>query len=81
MRETHAVFNQPRPLVDYNLFDGNRPLRDALKFNAPGLDFAAAIRSFNVDQLRCGGTSSTLGNSASVVTAEKSLTGSNGRLL
>ncbi|MCJ0763280.1 isovaleryl-CoA dehydrogenase [Variovorax terrae] len=34
---THDVFNQPEPLVDYNLFDGNRPLRDALKFNAPQL--------------------------------------------
>ncbi len=32
---THDVFNQPAPLVDYNLFDTNRPLRDALKFNAP----------------------------------------------
>jgi putative acyl-CoA dehydrogenase len=31
------VFNQPTPLVDYNLFDTNRPLRDALKFNAPAL--------------------------------------------
>jgi putative acyl-CoA dehydrogenase len=34
---THEVFNQPAPLVDYNLFDTNRPLRDALKFNAPAL--------------------------------------------
>ncbi len=37
---THEVFNQPAPLVDYNLFEGNRPLRDALKFNAPALDTA-----------------------------------------
>ena len=37
MATTHEVFNQPTPLVDYNLFDTNRPLRDALKFNAPGL--------------------------------------------
>ena len=34
---THEVLNQPRPLVDYNLFTSNRPLQDALKFNAPGL--------------------------------------------
>ena len=38
---THAVFNQPQPLVDYNLFTGNRALQDALRFNAPGLDTAA----------------------------------------
>jgi putative acyl-CoA dehydrogenase len=37
---THEVFNQPEPLVNYNLFEGNRPLRDALKFNAPALDTA-----------------------------------------
>lgn len=37
MNSTHEVFNQPTPLVDYNLFDTNRPLRDALKFNAPTL--------------------------------------------
>jgi putative acyl-CoA dehydrogenase len=37
---THEVFNQPEPLVNYNLFDSNRPLRDALKFNAPQLDTA-----------------------------------------
>jgi putative acyl-CoA dehydrogenase len=37
---THAVFNQPEPLVNYNLFEGNRPLRAALKFNAPELDIA-----------------------------------------
>ena len=37
MDSTHEVFNQPKPLVDYNLFDTNRPLRDALKFNAPAL--------------------------------------------
>jgi putative acyl-CoA dehydrogenase len=35
---THEVFNQPEPLVDCNLFETNRPLRDALKFNAPELD-------------------------------------------
>ena len=38
---THDVSNQPEPLVGYNLFEGNRPLRDALKFNAPGLDTAS----------------------------------------
>jgi len=38
MDTTHDVFNQPAPLVGYNLFDTNRPLRDALTFNAPGLD-------------------------------------------
>ncbi len=38
MDTTHEVFNQPEPLAGYNLFDTNRPLRDALKFNAPALD-------------------------------------------
>lgn len=37
---THEVFNQPEPLVGYDLFAGNAPLRDALKFNAPDLDLA-----------------------------------------
>jgi putative acyl-CoA dehydrogenase len=37
---THEVLNQPEPLVGYNLFEGNRPLRDALQFNAPALDTA-----------------------------------------
>ena len=41
MDTTHEVFNQPEPLAGYNLFDTNRPLRDALKFNAPALDTAA----------------------------------------
>ena len=40
MQSTHEVFNQPEPLVDYNLFQTNRALRDALKFNAPALDTA-----------------------------------------
>ncbi|MDR6855594.1 isovaleryl-CoA dehydrogenase [Variovorax guangxiensis] len=40
MDVTHEVFNQPEPLVDYNLFDTNRPLRDALKFNAPQLQLS-----------------------------------------
>jgi putative acyl-CoA dehydrogenase len=38
MRATHEVFNQPEPLADYDLFEGNRPLQSALKFNAPGLE-------------------------------------------
>ncbi len=38
MQSTHEVLNQPQPLADYNLFDGNRALRDALKSNAPALD-------------------------------------------
>ena len=41
---THEVFNQVEPLVDVNLFDGNRALQAALKFNAPGLD-TAPLRS------------------------------------
>ena len=41
MDGTHEVFNQPEPLVGYNLFETNRPLRDALKFNAPALGAAA----------------------------------------
>lgn len=35
---THEVFNQSTPLADLNLFDGNRPLREALAALAPGLD-------------------------------------------
>ena len=35
---THEVFNQPTPLADVNLFELNRPLQDAVKFNAPQLD-------------------------------------------
>jgi putative acyl-CoA dehydrogenase len=37
---THEVFNQPEPLVDVNLFDTHRALRDAVRFNAPHLDTA-----------------------------------------
>ena len=44
MDATHEVFNQPELLVNYNLFEGNRGLRDALKFNAPGLDTAELAR-------------------------------------
>jgi putative acyl-CoA dehydrogenase len=38
MDMTHEVTNQPRPLVDYNLYATNRPLRDALEFHLPGAD-------------------------------------------
>ena len=38
MNSTHEVFNQPQPLVEYNVFEGNRALRDALRLNAPQLD-------------------------------------------
>ncbi len=38
MSATHEVFNQVEPLVDVNLFAGNRAMQGALKFNAPGLD-------------------------------------------
>ncbi|HJW12620.1 MAG TPA: acyl-CoA dehydrogenase family protein, partial [Albitalea sp.] len=44
MDVTHEVFNQPAPLTGYNLFEGNRPLRDALRFNAAGLDIAELSR-------------------------------------
>ena len=40
MHTTHDVFNQPEPLVDYNLFQTNRALQDALRFNAPALNTA-----------------------------------------
>ncbi|CAN5734414.1 DNA alkylation response protein [soil metagenome] len=39
-QQTHAVFNQPKPLVNYNLFTSNRAMQDAVQFNAPGLDLA-----------------------------------------
>ncbi|WP_372826730.1 isovaleryl-CoA dehydrogenase [Polaromonas sp.] len=41
MTTTHEVTNQPEPLVNYNLFETNRGLRDALKLNAPALDTTA----------------------------------------
>ena len=41
MDSTHEVLNQPLPLAGYNPFESNRPLRDALKFNAPALDTRA----------------------------------------
>ena len=40
MGATHEVFNQPLPLADVNLFDTNRPLQDAVRFNAQGADLA-----------------------------------------
>ena len=36
MTTTHDVFNQPRPLVDVNLYASHRALRDALAFHLPG---------------------------------------------
>jgi putative acyl-CoA dehydrogenase len=44
MTATHEVFNQPAPLTDIDLYATNRPLRDALRFNAPGLDTAELAR-------------------------------------
>ena len=32
-----VTFIQAEPLADYNVFDSNRGLRDALNFNAPAL--------------------------------------------
>ena len=40
MSATHEVFNQVEPLVNVNLFAGNRAMQDALRFNAPKLDTA-----------------------------------------
>ena len=28
---THEVFNQPPPLADYNVFEADRPLREAVR--------------------------------------------------
>ncbi|HET9205827.1 MAG TPA: acyl-CoA dehydrogenase family protein [Burkholderiaceae bacterium] len=44
MSATHEVLNQSSPLVDVNLFDRDRGLRDALRFNAPSLDTAGLSR-------------------------------------
>ncbi|HQS31188.1 isovaleryl-CoA dehydrogenase [Polaromonas sp.] len=41
MVSTHDVINQSVPLVGYNLFETNRPLQAALRFNAPALDTTA----------------------------------------
>ena len=43
MNATHEVFNQAVPLVDVNLYAGNRALRDALAFHLPGRDEAASF--------------------------------------
>ena len=40
MSATHEVFNQPQPLVGGNVFDSHAALQDALRLNAPGLDWA-----------------------------------------
>ena len=37
-RETHAVFNQPPPLVDYNVFEADAPLVEAVR--REGADWA-----------------------------------------
>ena len=37
---SHEVLNQSTPFADVNLFDGNRALRDALRFNQPDCDLA-----------------------------------------
>jgi putative acyl-CoA dehydrogenase len=39
MSTTHEVFNQAAPLAGVNLFEANRPLQDALKHHAGGLDW------------------------------------------
>jgi putative acyl-CoA dehydrogenase len=44
MTTTHEVLNQSTPFVDVNLFDTDRALRAALRFNAPSLDTAALSR-------------------------------------
>jgi putative acyl-CoA dehydrogenase len=41
---THEVFNQPQPLVDYNLFERNAALQAALKLNAPQLETSELAR-------------------------------------
>jgi putative acyl-CoA dehydrogenase len=43
MTATHDVFNQPAPLVEYNLYATNRSLRDALAFHLPGSDEAPRL--------------------------------------
>jgi putative acyl-CoA dehydrogenase len=43
VNSTHEVFNQPEPLVNVNLFKGNRAMQSALAFNAPTLDVAPLV--------------------------------------
>lgn len=50
MPATHEVLNQPAPLAGHNLFDTHRALRDAVRFNAPGLA-TAGLSDFGA---RCG---------------------------
>ena len=45
---THKVLNQPRPFVGVNLFEANRPLRDALAVHAPALD-TTRLRSLGAE--------------------------------
>ncbi|MCW5634918.1 MAG: acyl-CoA dehydrogenase family protein [Rubrivivax sp.] len=40
MTATHEVFNQAEPLADVNLWRANRPLQDAMRTLAPGLETA-----------------------------------------
>jgi putative acyl-CoA dehydrogenase len=40
LHATHEVFNQGSELADVDLFAGHRPLQEALRALAPGLDFA-----------------------------------------
>ncbi len=48
MNATHEVTNQATPLADVNLFDINRPLRDALALHAPELD-TAGLSAFGAE--------------------------------
>ncbi len=45
---THAVENQPAPLENYNLFDSDRALGDALAFNCPRERLAGARQRLGV---------------------------------
>jgi NADPH-dependent curcumin reductase CurA len=43
LTSTHDVTNQSSALVGYNLYAGNRAMRDALRFHLPNGDEAARI--------------------------------------
>ena len=43
MTSTHDVFNQPKPLVDVNIYAGHRALRDALAYHLPRRDETASL--------------------------------------
>ncbi|HNT37545.1 MAG TPA: isovaleryl-CoA dehydrogenase [Rubrivivax sp.] len=45
---THEVINQAAPFADYNLFEVNRPLQDALRWHHPGFD-AARFAAFGAE--------------------------------